>query len=76
MPIPVKLFANLRSRFGDEVEIDLEPPAPVSELQSLLQNCGYWSSGARIALNLAFANSQDTIKEGDEVAVIPAVSGG
>jgi molybdopterin converting factor small subunit len=76
VPVTVKLFASLRSRFGQEVLLDLETPCEVSDLIALLQSNGYWTSGARVALNLAFASPCDTVRAGDEVAVIPPVSGG
>ena len=76
MPIPVKLFASLRSRFGQEISLDLNPPISVERIAAALREQGSWTQGARIAVNFSFANDKDTVAHGDEVAVIPPVSGG
>lgn len=76
MPIPVKLFAGLKARFGPEIAIEAEPPITASELQTRLAGAGAWITGSRIAINSSFADAEDTICAGDEVAVIPPVSGG
>lgn len=76
MPLTVKLFASLRSRFGGEVILPIEPPVSVAEIACELQEKTAWTHGARIAVNHAFAHSTCTVEPGDEVAVIPPVSGG
>lgn len=76
MPVAVKLFAGLKSRFGPEFLIDLALPAQVSQIQEKLAAAGCWTPGARIAVNLAFAQPDAVVRQDDEIAVVPPVSGG
>jgi molybdopterin converting factor small subunit len=76
MNIPVLLFASLRTRFGEEICVDLNLPATVGELERSLRKKGVWVEGARIAVNHRFATETDEIQGNEEVAVIPPVSGG
>lgn len=76
MTIRVLLFASLRSKHGECVSVELPPPATVEALKSVLRSQGLWVNGARVAVNHAFAMDGHTIKQHDEVAVIPPVSGG
>lgn len=76
MPVAVKLFAGLKSRFGPEIVLDLPMPSTVSQIQERLMEMGCWTGGSRIAVNLSFAAPDALASEGDEVAVVPPVSGG
>ncbi|GIV01938.1 MAG: hypothetical protein KatS3mg015_0768 [Fimbriimonadales bacterium] len=76
MTIPVLLFASLRARYGEEVCVELALPATVKDLERTLREKGVWVEGARVAVNQRFASAEDSINLGDEVAVIPPVSGG
>lgn len=76
MPIPIKLFASLRAKFGPEISLGADFPVTVDEVERMLRSQDCWVEGSRIAVNLAFAANEDTVSEGDEVAVIAPVSGG
>ncbi|MCH8274967.1 MAG: MoaD/ThiS family protein [Armatimonadetes bacterium] len=76
MRTSVRLFASLRSRFGEETILEVELPAAVGDLEADLRERGIWTEGARIAVNHRFASSGDRVNQGDEIAVVPPVSGG
>lgn len=72
----MRLFAGLRARHGACVLLELPNSASVAAIRAALEEKGYWTPGSRIAVNHTFANLDDTVDPGDEVAVIPPVSGG
>jgi molybdopterin synthase catalytic subunit len=76
VPVKVQLFAGLKSRHGAQILLEANLPVSVAELRCILQEQAAWSPGARIAVNRRFATDSESIKVGDEVAVIPPVSGG
>lgn len=76
MPLLIRLFAGLKNAHGPEYSLEISCPVSVLELRRALESNGVWSSGARIAVNQQFACDESTVSEGDEVAVIPPVSGG
>ncbi len=81
MKINVKLFAILRDRAGaSEVSVDLRDGATVAdaleatvarfpEIRTLVPRAAY-------AVNRSYVAASVTLKEGDELAIIPPVSGG
>ena len=81
MRVHVKLFAILRERAGaSEVELHLRPGATIADalssvaerfpdLQTFLPRVAY-------ALNESYAKADAALSEGDELALIPPVSGG
>jgi molybdopterin converting factor subunit 1 len=81
MRVHVKLFAILRERAGaSEVVLHLRPGATVAhaadalgekfpDLQTFLPRVAY-------ALNESYAKRDTPLSEGDELALIPPVSGG
>ena len=82
MRLRVILFAIYRERFGAD-EIELEFPSDsigLEELRSSLlardESLAPILSVTRIAVNQEFANENSRLQEGDEVALIPPVSGG
>ncbi|MFN8159443.1 MAG: molybdenum cofactor biosynthesis protein MoaE [Solirubrobacterales bacterium] len=81
MRVPVRLFAQLRERAGrDEVELELEPGATVSQaIEALGREPGLdvvARMPVRIAVNRAYAEPGQAIEPGDELAAVPPVSGG
>ena len=76
MQIRVRLFAALRERAGtDEVELELPEGATVSDA---LARLGHVTDGvgAVMAVNREYADPASRLQDGDEVALIPPVSGG
>jgi molybdopterin synthase catalytic subunit/molybdopterin converting factor small subunit len=74
--VRVKLFAALRERAGSgNVDVDLPDGAVVGDVWRAL-DLGEEPSGLLFAVNRAYAERATTLGAGDEVAVIPPVSGG
>jgi len=72
----VRLFAALRERAGSaKVELELTDGATVADVWPTL-DLGQEPPGILYALNRAYAERGVGLSEGDEVAVIPPVSGG
>ena len=72
----MRLFAALRERAGfARVEVELVDGATVGDVWPLLQ-LGEEPPGMLYAVNRAYADRSEELREGDEVAVIPPVSGG
>jgi molybdopterin synthase catalytic subunit len=82
MTVRVRLFAILRERAGrDSVEIELPEGATVAEaIAALSLRPGLGETLARLpvrmAVNREYAAAGDAIAPGDELALIPPISGG
>ncbi|PZO44627.1 MAG: molybdopterin synthase sulfur carrier subunit [Pseudanabaena frigida] len=79
--ITVKLFAIFQEVFAtDEMQIKLEAGSSVSQifdrLVSQQPHLEKWRLLTRYAINLNFAEPNSILNHGDEVALIPPVSGG
>jgi molybdopterin synthase sulfur carrier subunit len=79
--VKVKMFAIFQEVFAtDEMQITLEAGAPVSQIFDRLvsqhPNLERWRSLTRYAVNLNFVPPHTVLANGDEVALIPPVSGG
>ena len=74
MSIKVKLFAGLRERAGWS-ERELDGAGRVSEVWPLL-GLGDEPAGLLYAVNKEYAERDHELSDGDEVALIPPVSGG
>ncbi len=73
MPVRVRLFAGLRERAGwSQREIDAATVADVWRALDL----GDEPAGLLYAVNREYAEREHALAEGDEVALIPPVSGG
>ena len=81
MRVTVRLFARLRDLAGaGELVREVEPPATVqtvwtsltAEMPALSQYEGTMS----VAVNAEYAKMAATVRDGDEVAFLPPVSGG
>ena len=74
--IRVRAFARYRERLGFS-ELDLERPEP-STLAALLAHprLAGLPADALFAVNQAFAGRDAQLTDGDEVALMPPVSGG
>jgi MoaE-MoaD fusion protein len=72
----VKLFAALREQRGArEVELELADGARVDDVWRALE-LGDEPAGLVYAVNRSYADREAVLAEGDEVALIPPVSGG
>ena len=81
MRVRVLYFGVLKEVCGCErEELELEDGASVADLLRLYRwrvagREGLWDSIA-VAVNQEYARGEDGLKEGDEVALLPPVSGG
>jgi molybdopterin converting factor subunit 1 len=79
--VKVKFFASYREALGkDELELDLEEHSTVSDLIESLRQ-GYPKLGNLletlvVSVNLEYSSYETVLKKGDEVALLPPVSGG
>jgi molybdopterin synthase catalytic subunit/molybdopterin converting factor small subunit len=72
--ITVRLFAGLRERAGrDRVQLELPEEAVVGDV---LKAMGVGPRECVVALNREYADPGDSVREGDEIALVPPVSGG
>ena len=78
MKVTVKLFAGLRERAGGpERELTLDESARVRDVWDALGGeLGDRPDGLLVAVNRRYAGEEDKLADGDEVALIPPVSGG
>lgn len=74
--VAVKLFAGLRERAGaGRIELELPDGARVGDVWAAL-DLGEEPAGLLYAVNKAYADASTALAAGDEVALIPPVSGG
>lgn len=81
MTVKVKLFAILRERAGtDEIRIELADGESIADAVAVLlkQKPGLetWISKAAYAVNLSRVDGKAVLRDGDELALLPPVSGG
>ncbi|GBD11441.1 hypothetical protein HRbin23_01106 [bacterium HR23] len=81
MRITVRLFALYRERLGaDTLTLEVREGAQVADALALLSQrfprMLPLVDNTRVAVNLEFAEPTHPLREGDEVALIPPVSGG
>ena len=76
MKVAVKLFAGLRERAGTGGrDLELPPGAHVADVWRALE-LGSEPPGLLYAVNKEYAERERALADGDEVALIPPVSGG
>jgi molybdopterin synthase catalytic subunit len=74
--VSVRLFAGLRERAGvGEREVELPAGSRLADVWSAL-DLGEQPAGLLYALNRDYAEPEHALEDGDEVALIPPVSGG
>jgi MoaE-MoaD fusion protein len=74
MVVSVRLFAGLRERAGnDRVEVELPDGALVSDLLAAMDVA---PRSCVVAINREYADEGQPVRAGDEVALVPPVSGG
>jgi molybdopterin converting factor small subunit len=81
MQITVKLFALMREKAGTDI-IPLEVPTGAPVTQALATLVGRYPTlepyiaNTRFSLHMDFVDPETTLAEGDELVLIPPVSGG
>jgi molybdopterin synthase catalytic subunit len=74
--VSIRLFASLRERAGTGArELELSDGARVADVWAAL-DLGSEPSGLLYAVNKSYADAESALADGDEVALIPPVSGG
>jgi molybdopterin synthase catalytic subunit len=81
MRIVVRLFALMREKAGTEtVDIELADGANAAQALEALQNqypvLAPYLPRVRLALQMSFIDAETVLRPGDELALIPPVSGG
>ena len=78
--VTVRLFAGLRERAGsDRLQVEIPEGASVADLLAAMDATAVGPLAPRscvVALNRQYADHAATVSEGDEVALVPPVSGG
>jgi MoaE-MoaD fusion protein len=78
--ISVRLFAGLRERAGtDRIEVELPDGARVADVLAAMAATPIGALRPRecvVAVNREYAGADDPVRAGDEVALVPPVSGG
>jgi molybdopterin converting factor small subunit len=70
----VRLFAYLKDRHGEQVQVEAEPTA--EGVMAALRERGIRTDSCRLSVNLEFARTGQSLQGKDELALIPPVSGG
>ena len=79
--ITVKLFAAYQEAYGvPELILEVPPQTTVSNILEKLINehpqLNQWRNLTRFGVNLQFVDSENILQNGDELVLIPPVSGG
>jgi MoaE-MoaD fusion protein len=80
MRVSVRLFAGLRERAGtDRIEVELPDEASVADVLAAMATTPVGALRPRecvVAVNREYAGADEPVRAGDEVALVPPVSGG
>ncbi|MEB3213029.1 MAG: MoaD/ThiS family protein [Leptolyngbyaceae bacterium] len=79
--VTVKLFAAYQEAYGvPEIQMELAEGTPVSAVRDRLiadkPELEQWRDLTRLGINLQFVEPDTVLRDGDEVVLIPPVSGG
>jgi len=79
--VKVKFFAALREGIGkSELEIEIPTGSRLKDLMERLKSeyraIGEFRNPLALSINKEYAKGDELLKEGDEIALIPPVSGG
>ena len=78
MNITVRYFASMRDRMGkadESVSIDADA-VTVADVWAAVADGQPMADSTLIAINMEYTNADATLKEGDELAFFPPVTGG
>ena len=77
MSIQVKFFASLRETLGIEsTSIEHANSITVRDVWDTTTNAADYPVNTLCAINMDYAHQDDAVKDGDEVAFFPPVTGG
>ena len=81
MGIQVKFFASMRDLMGDDqiIEVDTIEQQSIQNVDDVWNYCARGKERAAnvlIAVNMDYVDGQFEVKDGDEVAFFPPVTGG
>ena len=77
MEIMVRYFAGIRERFGRTEDcLEINDAITVGEVWQCISNGEPLPDNTLVALNMEYANASEQVKDGDEVAFFPPVTGG
>lgn len=77
MTIQVKFFASLREQLGQsETRLQVAAPISVAEVWSQATDNRDLPGNILMALNMEYVGADATVRDGDEVAFFPPVTGG
>ncbi len=77
MAIQVKFFASLRERVGQaDAKLDARSVSTAAEVWQQLVADQAMDTNTLIAINMEYVEATHPVKDGDEVAFFPPVTGG
>ncbi|NIP83672.1 MAG: MoaD/ThiS family protein [Actinobacteria bacterium] len=76
MAVTVKYFASLREDFGPDREVDSGGSATVADIWIRASGGADMPENVLMAVNLEYVDADHPVRDGDEVAFFPPVTGG
>jgi len=77
MSITVKFFASLRETIGKaDVSLDTDNITTAADVWQIATDNHEPIGNMLVAINMEYANLDESVKDGDEVAFFPPVTGG